>query len=137
MFRREDAVQAYHLALGREVSHDLGRERLKARTHSDAAFHDLEIPAGSIADGRLLKEVPIPSGVTVVSVRKGMSVEVPDGNTALAAGDIVTVFARRGGYDQLIQRLDAGDTENSPPSAVIRQGSTTSRSRWDRSPMDV
>jgi CIC family chloride channel protein len=111
MFRREDAVQAYHLALGREVSHDLGRERLKERTHTDAAFHDVEIPRGSVADGRLLKEVPIPSGVTVVSVRRGLAVEVPDGNTPLAAGDVITVFARTGGYDQLTQRLDAGNTE--------------------------
>jgi len=110
MFRREDAVQAYHLALGKEVSHDLGRERLKVRITSEASFHDLEIPVGSVADGRLLKEVPIPSGVTVVSVRKGLHVEVPDGNTGLTAGDVLTVFARDGGYDQLLQRLNAGDT---------------------------
>lgn len=110
VFRREDAVSAYHLALGREVSHDLGRARLQARTGPDAAFHDVEIPAGSVADGRLLKEVPLPGGVTVVSVRKGLQVVVPDGNTLLGAGDVVTVFAREGGYGQLVQRLDAGDT---------------------------
>jgi len=111
VFRREHAVQAYHLALGREVSHDLGRERLRARTTADAAFHDIEIPDRSVADGRLLKEVPMPSEVTVVSVRKGLQVEVPDGNTRLLAGDVLTVFARTGGYDQLMQRLNAGNTE--------------------------
>ncbi|MCB2223151.1 MAG: chloride channel protein [Actinobacteria bacterium] len=111
VFRREDAVQAYHLALGREVSHDLGRERLRARTTPDAAFHDIEVPAGSVADGRLLKEVPVPSGVTVVSVRRGVRVEVPGGNTPLAGGDVLTVFASRSGFDQFLQRLSAGDTE--------------------------
>ncbi len=111
MFRREDAVEAYHLALGKEVSHDIDRERLRARTVPGAAFHEVEIPALSVADGRLLKEVPVPAGVTVVSVRKGMRVEVPDGNTSLSAGDVLTVFAREGSYDQLIQRLNAGDTE--------------------------
>ncbi|MBU1866001.1 MAG: chloride channel protein, partial [Actinobacteria bacterium] len=111
IFRREHAVQAYHLALGREVSHDLGIERLRARTTTDAAFHDIEVPAASVADGRLLKEVAMPGGVTVVSVRKGLQVEVPDGNTRLQAGDILTVFARAGGFDQLLQRFNAGDTE--------------------------
>jgi CIC family chloride channel protein len=111
MFRREHAVQAYHLALGREVSHDLGIERLRARTTTDAAFHDIEVPVDSVADGRLLKEVAMPGGVTVVSVRKGLQVEVPDGNTRLQAGDILTVFARAGGFDQLLQRFNAGDTE--------------------------
>jgi CIC family chloride channel protein len=111
VFRRENAVEAYHLALGREVSHDLGRERLRARTTPDAAFHDLEVPADSMADGRLLKEIPIPSGVTVVSVRRGLTVLVPDGNTRLAAGDVLTVFSRKEPFEQLGQRLSAGDTE--------------------------
>lgn len=111
VFRREDAVRAYQLALGREVSHDLGRQRLRARIASDAAFHDLEIPARSVADGRLLKEVPIPAGVTVVSVRSGLRVEVPTGNTRLHAGDVLSVFAREGGYEQFVERLNAGDTE--------------------------
>lgn len=111
VFRREDAVQAYHLALGREVHHDLRRERLRARTSAEAAFHEVEIPGGSMADGRLLKEAPIPSGVTLVSVRRGTTVLVPDGNTRLQAGDIVTVFARAGLYEQFLERLYAGDTE--------------------------
>jgi CIC family chloride channel protein len=110
VFRREDAVEAYHLALGREVAHDLGRERLRARTSADAEFHDLEIPADSIADGRLLKEVPIPGGCTVVSIRRGPEVLVPDGSTELRAGDVLTVFSRRGLYAQLAERLRAGDT---------------------------
>lgn len=111
LFRRENAVEAYHLALGREVSHDLGRERLRARTTADAGFHDLEVPAGSIADGRLLKEIPVPGGCTVVSVRRGLEVLVPDGNTRLQAGDVMTVFARSGLYEQLVERLRADDTE--------------------------
>ena len=53
----------------------------------------------------------MPSGVTVVSVRKGLRVEVPDGNTRLVAGDVLTVFARAGGYEQLVLRLNAGNTE--------------------------
>jgi CIC family chloride channel protein len=116
VFRREDAVEAYHIALGREVAHDLGRERLRARTSAGAGFHDLEIPAGTVADGRLLKELPVPGGCTVVSVRRGLQIVVPDGSTRLRGGDVLTVFARSGLYEQLVERLRAGDTEE--PTAV-------------------
>lgn len=109
LFRREDAVKAYHQALGQEVHHDLGRSRLRARV-SGTDFHHFEIPQGSIADGRLLKEIPLPGGVTIVSVRRGTRVVVPAGNTRLASGDVLTVFARHGLFEQLQERLRADDT---------------------------
>jgi len=110
LFRREDAVKAYHQALGQEVHHDLGRSRLQARVASGTDFHDIAVAAGSIADGRLLKEIPLPGGVTIVSVRRGRDVVVPDGNTRLRAGDMLTVFARHGLHEQLVERLRADDT---------------------------
>lgn len=110
LFRREDAVKAYHQALGQEVHHDLDRSRLQARVGSGIDFHEVEVPAGSVADGRLLKEIPLPSGVTVVSVRRATQVLVPDGNTRLRGGDVMTVFARHGLHDQLLARMTADDT---------------------------
>ncbi len=110
VFRREDAVTSYHAALEQEVDHDLGRSRLQARVASGADFEDVEIPAGSIADGRTLKEIPLPGGATVVSVRRGLEVLVPDGSTRLQAGDVLNVFARPGVDLELLKRLEAGDT---------------------------
>ena len=110
VFRREDAVTAYHRALGQEVHHDLDRSRLQARVAPGTDFHEVEVTAGSVADHRLLKEIPLPGGVTVVSVRRGTQVVVPDGNTRLAAGDVLTVFARHGLQDQLLARMHADDT---------------------------
>jgi CIC family chloride channel protein len=105
VFRREDAVGAYHRALGQEVHHELGRERLRARTHPGASFSDIEIPAGSVADGRRVREVPIPQGCTIVSVRRGAEMRVPHGHTVLEAGDVLTVFSRRAAREQLVDRL--------------------------------
>jgi CIC family chloride channel protein len=110
MFRREDAVKAYHIALGQEIDHDLGRSRLRARVAAGADFHEVAIPSGSFADGRLLKELPIPGGATVVSIRRGLQVLVPHGNTRLYHGDALTFFAEPGVGAQLRERLHAGDT---------------------------
>ncbi len=110
LFRREDAVKAYHRALGQEVHHDLDRSRLQARVAPGTDFHEVVVPAGSVADNRLLKEIPLPSGVTVVSVMRGNRVLVPQGSTRLTAGDILTVFARHGLHEQLLERMHADDT---------------------------
>jgi Trk K+ transport system NAD-binding subunit len=67
----------------------------------------VEIPPGSVADGRPIKEVPVPGGCTIVSVRRGFDVIVPDGSTGLAAGDVVTVFARPASRQQFVERLRA------------------------------
>ncbi len=110
LFRRADAIAAYHRALGQEVAHEMGRERLRARITPGAGFFDIEIPAGSVADGRAVKEVPVPSGCTIVSVRRGTLVMVPDGNTRLRGGDVLVVFARSGSLEQFEERLRAADT---------------------------
>jgi len=105
MFRREDAVRAYHLALGAHADHEHSRQRLGARTHPGTEFFDFEIPGGSVADGRPIKQVPWPAGCTVVSVRREHVVFVPDGNTELAAGDVITVYGTTGGRQRIAERL--------------------------------
>ncbi|MDH3606826.1 MAG: chloride channel protein [Acidimicrobiia bacterium] len=107
MFRREDAVRAYHLALSKNTDHELRRERLRVRTNPGADFFDFVIPAGSIADGRLVKEVSWPAGLTVVSVRRGTLVTVPNGDTTLVSGDVLTGFGPPGGRERLAERLAA------------------------------
>jgi len=105
MFRREDAVRAYHLALDRRVDDEQSRQQLGARTHPGADFFEFGIPAGSVADGRPIKHVSWPSGCTVVSVRRDRDIAVPNGETVLIAGDILTIYGTRGGRQRLAERL--------------------------------
>ncbi|NIQ56498.1 MAG: CBS domain-containing protein, partial [Gemmatimonadetes bacterium] len=44
VFRREDAVRAYHMALGTSTDHSLFRERLRQRTDPGAHYYDFRIP---------------------------------------------------------------------------------------------
>ncbi len=105
MFRREDAVRAYHLALEARTDQEHVRQRLGARTHPGVEFFEFEITAGSVADGRPIKQVPWPAGCTVVSVRRERQVSVPNGATVLKAGDLLTVYGTRGGRERLAARL--------------------------------
>lgn len=116
VFRREDAVQAYHEALGASTDIELHRARLAQRITPGAAYYDFRIPPGSIADGKLVKEVAWPEGSTLVSVRREREVLVPSGNTTLFAGDVVTAFGSESSKRRVIERLNQGADE---PTAEI------------------
>jgi chloride channel protein, CIC family len=116
LFRREDAVRAYHEALGRNTDFGLERARLAQRTDPGAGYYDFRIPPGSIADMKTVGEVTWPEGSTLVSVRRDRTVLVPSGKTTLKAGDVVTAFGTGTSKQRMIDRLNAGADE---PTAEI------------------
>ena len=116
MFRREEAVRAYHEALTTTTDHHLHRQRLAQRTQPGAGYYDFRVPVGSIADGRKVRDVSWPEGSTLVSVRRARLVLVPGGDTGLIAGDVVTAFGTEASRQRMIDRLNAGADE---PTAEI------------------
>jgi CIC family chloride channel protein len=119
LFRREDAVRAYHEALSAGTDVQLRRERLAQRTEPGAGYYEFRVPPGSMADGKAIREVNWPEGSTLVSIRRGMEVEVPSGDTVLARGDVVTAFGTAASKERMIDRLNAGAEE---PTAEILLG---------------
>ncbi|MEX0863797.1 MAG: chloride channel protein [Acidimicrobiia bacterium] len=116
MFRREEAVRAYHEALSSSTDAELHRMRLAQRTDPGAGYYDFRVPLGSIADSRLVREVSWPEGLTLVSIRREREVLIPTGNTMLLPGDVVTAFGTGASRRRMIDRLDAGADE---PTAEI------------------
>jgi CIC family chloride channel protein len=116
LFRREEAVRAYHEALTSTTDHHLHRLRLAQRTQPGAGYYDFRVPIGSIADGRLVRDVSWPEGSTLVSVRRDREVIVPTGDTTMMAGDVVTAFGTSTSRQRMIERLNAGADE---PTAEI------------------
>lgn len=119
VFRREEAVRAYHRALGNRTDRELVRRRLDQRTDPGAGYFDFRVPPGSIADGKEVREVAWPEGSTLVSVRRGREVIVPTGATNLMAGDVLTAFGTPGSKTEMIERLNSGADE---PTAEIILG---------------
>jgi NhaP-type Na+/H+ and K+/H+ antiporter len=111
LFRREEAVRAYHRALSQRTERELVRRRLDQRTDPGAGYFVFRVPPGSIADGRLVREVAWPEGSTLVSVTRSRELIVPTGGTALLAGDVVTAFGTPASRSEMIERLNAGASE--------------------------
>jgi CBS domain-containing protein len=116
VFRRDDAVRAYHEALTANTDAELHRARLAQRTDPGAGYYEFRIPPGSMADGRAIREVAWPEGSTLVSIRRDRQVEVPTGDTVLERGDVVTAFGTLSSKERMIERLNAGADE---PTAEI------------------
>lgn len=121
-FRREDAIRAYHQALGASTSEMLERDRFRQRTDPDAGYYEFRIPPGSMADNRAVRDVRWPHGSTLVSVRRGTEVQVPQGDTVLRAGDVVTAFGTTVSRERMIERLNAGADEPTAEIEVVDGG---------------
>lgn len=111
MFRREDAVEAYHKALAMRTSQDLTRQRLQQRTEAGAVYYEFRLPPGSLADGKAVREVEWPDELTLVAVRRDRHVLVPNGATVLVANDVVTAFGTEASREQVIAQLNASAEE--------------------------
>ena len=128
MFRREDAVRAYHEALTSSTDVELHRARLAQRTDPGAGYYEFRIPPGSMADGRAIREVGWPEGSTLVSIRREREVEVPKGDTVLHSGDVVTAFGTVASKGRMIERLNAGADEPTaeiPLDEIAEEGSVS------------
>jgi K+/H+ antiporter YhaU regulatory subunit KhtT len=115
MFRREDAISAYHRALGQATGAHLDRARLKQRTDPGGVYFDFRVPPGSMAADTEVKAVNW-CGCTLVSVRRGREVMVPGGETILRRGDVVTAFGTEPSRQRLITELNESADE---PTAEI------------------
>ncbi len=130
LFRREDAVRAYHLGLTSRTEADLHRDRLAQRTHPGAGYYEFRVPPGSIADGRAIRDVAWPEGSTLVSIRRHREVLVPSGNTILKDGDVVVAFGTAASKASMIDRLNEGADE---PTAEIMLDESDVEARRDGS----
>jgi Trk K+ transport system NAD-binding subunit len=105
MFRREDAINAYHMALGSAARQVGLPERTKARRSDSTGFFEFEIGADSPAAGRTVREVPWPEGCIVVSIHRGNELLVASGDQVLLPGDALTVFADQAARRRVTERL--------------------------------
>ena len=105
MFRREDAIAAYHLALGSAARSGQLPQRVATRMSPTTRYFDFEVPPESIAAGRRIREIPWPEGCIVVSVHRGNDLLVASGDLELWSGDALTVFCDEAARRRLAERL--------------------------------
>ncbi len=114
MFRREDAIAAYHLALGAAARKRRLPDRVGARQTSSAGFFEFEIGTDSPAAGRSIRDLPWPEGAIVVSIHRGNELLVASGEKVLQPGDALTIFGDEVAHRRIVERFRPRSEEGSP-----------------------
>lgn len=96
-----DIVRAYHARLRAEVRRAIGGP-------PGSGLAEVPVGAGSPLIGHPIEERAFPSGVIVLSVRRGDAVLLGQSSIALQAGDVVTILARPERLSQVRALLDPG-----------------------------
>jgi CIC family chloride channel protein len=107
MFRREDAIAAYHFALGAAARKTRLPERVRTRHSDSTGFFDFEIGEDSPASGRSIRDLPWPEGAIVVSIHRGNDLLVASGDKVLRTGDALTIFGDEAAQRRISERFGA------------------------------
>ena len=106
-----DVMRAYRMAIRGNVR--------ELRSPSEAGtLVEATLPAGSSLVGVQVSAVPWPRDSVVVAIERGPSLVVPRGDTELAAGDRVSVFAVPSSVEA-VRSLMVGDTALPGPAAPL------------------
>jgi len=101
MFRRVSVVNAYERALSMSKGRELYRERKRIRSQPGADFFELTVEEDAPIANTTIAEVSWPKDIVLVSIRRGTSVLVPHGDTAMRIGDVLTVFGTQESEDEI------------------------------------
>ncbi|MGI9016986.1 MAG: chloride channel protein [Euzebya sp.] len=102
MLRRNDIIDAYRTAVNRGVGLQHRRDRSTIRDLAGVHFLELTVTPGSVVDGTALRDLSLPEGTTLTSVRRDGRLIVPRGDTVLLAGDEIVALSDPDHTDPLL-----------------------------------
>lgn len=110
---RQRAVSLDPDVMDSEFLARLGTGEAVPLSGGDDVMFMAEVPAGSPLVGHELRDLALPEGVLIASLRHGAETTVPSGSTRLSANDKVTVVATAATRAEFMARL-AAPTGNRP-----------------------
>lgn len=92
LISRSDIVRAYNVGLMRKQKDQLAQERSTLRKVTGLDFIEIKVESNCAGTGKRLADMHLPRNTNVVSILRHGSVIVPDGNTRILPGDVITVL---------------------------------------------
>jgi CIC family chloride channel protein len=89
---RSDIVRAYNVGLMRKQKDELAHDRSTLRKVTGLEFIEIKVEADCLGSGERLADISLPSNTNVISILRHGTVLVPDGNTKMLPGDVITVL---------------------------------------------
>jgi CIC family chloride channel protein len=89
---RSDIVRAYNVGLMRKQKDELAHDRSALRKVTGLEFIEIKVEGNCLGAGKRLADISLPQNTNVVSILRYGTVLVPDGNTKILPGDVITVL---------------------------------------------
>jgi CIC family chloride channel protein len=89
---RSDIVRAYNLGLMRKQNDQLSHDRSALRKVTGLEFIEIKVEPNCIGTGKRLADISLPKNTNIVSILRYGAVLVPDGNTKILPGDVITAL---------------------------------------------
>jgi CIC family chloride channel protein len=92
MISRSDIMRAYNVGLMRKQKDQLAQERSTLRKVTGLDFIEIKVEPNCTGTGKRLADMQLPKNTNIVSILRYGAVLVPDGNTKILPGDVITVL---------------------------------------------
>jgi CIC family chloride channel protein len=108
LISRSDILRAYDVGIVRKQRGQLLEDNMLLRKEEQNVFVEVRLDARQQAVGVRLKDLGLTEAVNVVSIERGGVLHIPKGDSRFAAGDIVTLFAKKEAVELAKQQFDNG-----------------------------
>jgi CBS domain-containing protein len=109
VIRRHDIARAYQTGIFRRMDMQDQVTHLSMSQHSGATAVELVVRPGSSVAGKLVRELSLPDGVLLTTLRHGGRRKLLHGLDELSAGDVVFALAEPRQVAELRRRFEARD----------------------------
>jgi CIC family chloride channel protein len=92
LISRSDIVRAYNVGLMRKQKDELAQGRSTLRKVTGLEFIEIRVEPDCPGTNKRLADITLPKNTNVVSLLRYGTVLVPDGNTRILPGDVITVL---------------------------------------------
>jgi CIC family chloride channel protein len=92
LISRSDIVRAYNVGLMRKQKEELAQDRSALRKVTGLEFIEIKVEPGCPGTNQRLADITLPKNTNVVSLLRYGTVLVPDGNTRILPGDVITIL---------------------------------------------
>jgi CIC family chloride channel protein len=92
LISRSDIVRAYNVGLMRKQKDELAQDRSTLRKVTGLEFIEIRVEPDCPGTNKKLADITLPQNTNVVSLLRYGTVLVPDGNTRILPGDVITVL---------------------------------------------
>jgi CIC family chloride channel protein len=92
LISRSDILRAYNVGLMRKQKEELAQDRSALRKVTGLEFIEIKVEPDCPGTNQKLADIALPKNTNVVSLLRYGTVLVPDGNTRILPGDIITIL---------------------------------------------